>query len=158
MSEAGYAVADSIVQLVVLNVGAIVGLLFAGWFGDRWKPSAISTLWFLMAAILLVVLSIRINSAFMLAAMVFFAGVFVFSAQVMVYAFTSQAYQGNARATAMGLENAIGRLGAIVGPLGAGLLVTANLSYPWGFYLFAGAAFLGLLAMICIPRDIRGDA
>lgn len=158
MSKAGYAVADSIIQLFVLNLGAIVGLLFAGWIGDKWKPSAISTLWFLMAAILLVLLSIKMNSAFLLGALVFLAGVFVFSAQVMVYAFTSKVYQGNARATAMGLENAIGRIGAIVGPLGAGILVTANLAYPWGFYLFAGAAFLGLISMILIPRKIRSSA
>lgn len=158
MSKAGYAVTDSIVQLFVLNLGAIVGLIFAGWIGDKWKPSAISTLWFLMAAILLVLLSVRMNSAFLLGALVFLAGVFVFSAQVMVYAFTSKVYQGNARATAMGLENAIGRLGAIVGPLGAGILVTANLAYPWGFYLFAGAAFLGLVSMLLIPRKIRESA
>ncbi|RSZ62852.1 MFS transporter [Corynebacterium hylobatis] len=158
MSKAGYAVTDSIIQLFVLNLGAIVGLVFAGWIGDKWKPSAISTLWFLMAATLLVLLSARINSVFLLGALIFFAGVFVFSAQVMVYAFISKVYEGNARGTAMGLGNSIGRLGAIVGPLGAGILVTANLAYPWGFYLFAGAAFLGLVSMLLIPRKIRESA
>lgn len=158
MSKAGYAVADSIVQLFVLNLGAIVGLVFAGWIGDKWKPSAISTLWFLMSALLLVLLSVNIGGAFLLGTLVFFAGVFVFSAQVMVYAFTSKVYEGNARATAMGLENAIGRIGAIVGPMGAGILVTANLAYPWGFYLFAGAAFVGLISMLIIPRKMRMKA
>lgn len=158
MSKAGYAVADSIIQLFVLNLGAIVGLVFAGWIGDKWKPSAISTLWFLMSAFLLVLLSVNVGGAFLLGTLVFFAGVFVFSAQVMVYAFTSKVYEGNARATAMGLENAIGRIGAIVGPMGAGILVTANLAYPWGFYLFAGAAFVGLISMLIIPRKMRMKA
>lgn len=158
MSKAGYAVTDSIIQLFVLNLGAIVGLVFAGWIGDKWKPSAISTLWFLMASILLVLLSARINSTFLLGALIFFAGVFVFSAQVMVYAFISKVYEGNSRGTAMGFGNSVGRIGAIVGPLGAGILVTANLAYPWGFYLFAGAAFLGLVCMALIPRKMRESA
>ena len=40
-----------------------------------------------------------------------------------------------------------GRAGAIVGPVLTGLLVGADLAFPWGFYLFAVVGALGALAL-----------
>lgn len=38
----------------------------------------------------------------------------------------------------------MGRVGAIVGPIIIGALLTADSGYPWGFYVFALVAALGL--------------
>ena len=40
-----------------------------------------------------------------------------------------------------------GRIGAIVGPVITGALVTAGLAFPWGFYVFAVVGVLGALAL-----------
>ena len=71
---------------------------------------------------------------------VLLAGLFVFSAQVLVYAYISHLYPAAARATAVGAASGFGRLGAITGPLIGGWLLTAGLAYPWGFYIFAVVA------------------
>jgi MFS transporter, AAHS family, benzoate transport protein len=45
----------------------------------------------------------------------------------------------------------VGRVGAIVGPWVGGALVAAGLAYPWGFYIFAVAAVLAMLALSFVP-------
>lgn len=63
-------------------------------------------------------------------AMIFLTGFFVFSSQVLVYAFTSANYPPAVRATALGMSAGVGRLGGIAGPLLGGLLLDRGLAYP----------------------------
>jgi AAHS family benzoate transporter-like MFS transporter len=82
---------------------------------------------------------------------------FVFSAQVLVYAYISHLYPAVVRATAVGAASGFGRLGAISGPLIGGWLLTVGLAYPWGFYIFAVVAALGALSIMLVNRDPAPD-
>ena len=64
-------------------------------------------------------------------AAVLLTGIFVFSAQVLVYAFVGHLYPPEIRGTALGVAAGVGRVGAIVGPSLGGALVTAGVAYPW---------------------------
>ena len=88
---------------------------------------------------------------------VMLAGIFVFSAQVLVYAFVGHLYPAEVRGTALGMAAGVGRVGAIVGPFLGGALVTAGMAYPWGFYAFAIAAVLAVLALATVPAHMRVD-
>ncbi|MDN5593899.1 MAG: MFS transporter [Brevibacterium aurantiacum] len=154
MADAGYEVSDSLVMLFVLNLGAVVGLVIAGWLADKHGTKPIVLMWFLLAAVFLAALSIPMTSQILLNIAVFITGVFVFSAQVLVYAFVSAIYPPTARGTALGMASAVGRLGAIVGPFITGTLVTAGIAYPWGFYLFAVVAVFGFAAMAIVPKVV----
>ena len=88
---------------------------------------------------------------------VLLTGMFVFSAQVLVYAYVAHVYPAAARGTALGAAAGIGRLGAITGPLITGVLLTAGLAYPWGFYLFAVVAAIGAVAIFLVNRDPAPD-
>lgn len=158
MKTAGYDVSTSITLLFVLNAGGILGMLLAGYVGDTRGLSRTVLAWFGVAAVLLAVLSIRISSSVLLNVVIFLAGVFVFSAQVLVYAYVAQSYPERIRGSALGITSAVGRFGAITGPLATGILASAGLAYPWGFYLFTVAALLGLLAMALAPRLSVGGA
>ena len=155
MADAGYEVSDSLVMLFVMNIGAVVGLVLAGWLADKHGTKKIVLMWFVLAAIFLAALSIPMTSQVLLNIAVFITGVFVFSAQVLVYAFVSAVYPAQARGTALGMASGIGRIGAIVGPFITGALVTAGIAYPWGFYLFAVVAVLGFAAMAIVPKSVR---
>jgi AAHS family benzoate transporter-like MFS transporter len=155
MADAGYEVSDSLVMLFVLNIGAVVGLILAGWLADRHGTKKIVLMWFILAAIFLAALSIPMTSQVLLNIAVFVTGVFVFSAQVLVYAFVSAIYPAQARGTALGMASGIGRVGAIVGPFITGALVTAGIAYPWGFYVFAVVAVLGFVSMVIVPRSVK---
>lgn len=146
MREAGYDLGDSLAFLLVLNVGAIVGLLVAGAVADRVGARTAGMAWFASGALFLALLSVRLPTAG-LYLMCFLTGCFVFSAQVLVYAFTSANNPPAVRATALGWSAGAGRVGAIVGPVVTGALVTAGIAFPWGFYVFAVVGALGALAL-----------
>jgi AAHS family benzoate transporter-like MFS transporter len=111
--------------------------------------------WFGLAAVFLALLSIKMENELVVYAAVMLTGIFVFSAQVLVYAFVGHLYPPEVLGTALGLSSGIGRIGAIVGPSITGALVTAGISYPWGFYVFALAAVLAVVALATVPAHIR---
>ena len=152
MRGAGYNVSDSLVLLLVLNVGAIAGLLVGGRIADTRGVKGTTMFWFTSAAVLLALLSIRMESQLLLNGVVLVTGFFVFCAQVLVYGFVGYIYPKHVVGTGMGMVAGVGRLGAIAGPGLTGLLVASGHAYPWGFYLFAGAALLGMLAVAVIPK------
>lgn len=156
MAEAGYSIDASLGLLLALNLGAVTGLLVAGKVADSRGNKRTVLLWFGIAAVFLALLSIRLESTVLVYAAVFLAGVFVFSAQVLVYAFVGHLYPADVRGTALGMSAGVGRVGAIVGPFLGGALVSAGVAYPWGFYAFAAAALLALLALATVPAH-AGD-
>lgn len=157
MGEAGYSIEAGTGLLLTLNLGAVIGLLVAGRISDARgnKPTVLT--WFGTAAVFLALLSIRMDSQLLVYAAVLLAGIFVFSAQVLVYAFVGHLYPPEIRGTALGMAAGVGRTGAIVGPFLGGALVTAGVAYPWGFYAFAIAAVAALLALLTVPAHLRTD-
>jgi MFS family permease len=154
MSEAGYELSTSLVMLFLLNLGGVAGLVLAGFVGDARgiRPSAIG--WFVASAASLALLSVKMPTL-LLDVAVFVTGVFVFSAQVLVYAWITRCFPADIRGTALGLASGVGRVGSIVGPAITGALVTAGIAYPWGFYFFSGVAVLAVLAMAAVPRGLE---
>ncbi|SCC14128.1 Predicted arabinose efflux permease, MFS family [Pseudarthrobacter enclensis] len=154
MASAGYPVSAGLSLLLVLNLGAVAGLIIAGILADKHGTKPIVLLWFGLSAACLALLSIKVDNAFLLNALVFVTGVFVFSAQVLVYAWVSQLFPARLRATALGFAAGVGRVGAIAGPAVTGGLVAAGIAYPWGFYAFAAAGALAVLALVAVPHAI----
>lgn len=146
MVEANYGLSRGLWFLLLMNVGAIIGLLVAGRVGDRMGLRPAAVLWFVMGAGLLALLAWRMPIA-ALYPVIFLTGCFVFSAQVLVYAFTAASHPPAIRATALGMAAGVGRVGAIVGPLLGGLLVSYGLGHPWGFFIFAGVGLAGAIAL-----------
>jgi len=156
MREAGYELGAALALLLVLNVGAVIGLLFAGRVSDRFGNRRSTITWFVLAALFLALLSIKLPGVGVYVS-VLLGGVFVFSAQVLVYAYIGHVYPASARGTAMGTASGVGRLGAISGPLIGGWLLTAGLAYPWGFYIFAVVAAIGAVSVAMVNRDPAPD-
>jgi MFS family permease len=157
MREAGYQLGAALALLLVLNVGAVLGLLVGGRVADRigYRRSAIG--WFMAAAVFLALLSIKLPGASVYVG-VLLAGVFTFSSQVLVYVYIARVYPAEARATGLGAASGVGRFGAMSGPLVTGALLSAGLAYPWGFYLFAAVAVIGAVAIALVNREPAVDA
>ncbi|WP_329789331.1 aromatic acid/H+ symport family MFS transporter [Lentzea sp. DG1S-22] len=145
MRSAGYELGTALALLLTLNIGAVVGLVVAGAVAGRIGVRTAAVGWFGAAVVFLALLSIKLPGSGVYVA-VFSAGCFVFSAQVLVYAYAGRVYEEN-RATGIGWAAGVGRLGAISGPLLGGALLTAGLAHPWGFYAFALVAALGATAV-----------
>ena len=158
MQLAGYDTGNALGLLLVLNLGAVAGLVLAGTLADRSGIKRVTLIWFFLAAVFLAMLSIRMDEVVLLYAAIFVTGVFVFSAQVLVYALVSQLYPGDVRGTALGFAAGIGRIGAIAGPAITGALVTWDIAYPGGFYVFAAAALVSVVSIATVPAVIRRRA
>ncbi|WP_235467054.1 MFS transporter [Streptomyces platensis] len=153
MRASGYGLSSSVSFLFIINAGGIAGLLIAGRLADRYGPVRISALWFLLTAAGALLLGARLplGATYVVVAV---TGVWLFSAQVMVYAATHRVYPPTERATGLGWVTGIGRTGAVVGPwLGGVLAATANSQL--GFTVFALAGLLGALAIGSVPLARR---
>jgi AAHS family benzoate transporter-like MFS transporter len=157
MGEAGYSIKAGTTLLLILNIGAVIGLLVAGQISDARGNKPTVLLWFGCAAAFLALLSIKLDSTALVYVAVLLSGVFVFSSQVLVYAFVGHLYPPEVRGTALGMAAGVGRVGAIVGPTLGGALVTAGVAYPWGFYAFALGAVLAVAALTTVPAHLRGE-
>jgi MFS family permease len=155
MRDAGYSIQQGTTLILVLNVGAIIGLLVAGRISDSRGNKPAVLVWFGLAAVFLALLSIRMESRLLVYAAVLLTGVFVFSAQVLVYAFVGHLYPPEIRGTALGVAAGVGRVGAIVGPSLGGALVSAGIAYPWGFFAFTLAAVLAVLTLATVPAHVH---
>jgi AAHS family benzoate transporter-like MFS transporter len=156
MKSAGYQLGAALALLLVLNAGGVAGLLVAGRVSDRIGNRRSTILWFAAAALFLALLSVKLPGVGIYVS-VFLAGVFVFSSQVLVYAYVGHVYPASARGTAMGTASGVGRAGAISGPLIGGWLLTLGVAYPWGFYIFAVVAAIGAVSIALVNRNPSPD-
>ena len=138
----------------MLSVGAVVVLIIAGILANKHGTKKIVLLWFGLSAVFLAMLNVKIQNEFLLNAAVFVTGVFVFSSQVLIYAWVSQLFPSRLRGTALGFAAGVGRLGAIMGPAVTGSLVAAGIAYPWAFYVFGATAVLAVIALATVPHTI----
>jgi AAHS family benzoate transporter-like MFS transporter len=146
MRQAGYPLGASLSLLLTLNLGGVAGLLVAGKVADRFGARRSTIGWFVVAAVFLALLSVKLPSVGLYAA-VFLTGCFVFSAQVLVYAYVGRTYPDAMRATGIGWAAGVGRVGAICGPILGGALLGAGIAYPWGFYAFSAVGVLGAIGI-----------
>jgi benzoate transport len=145
MRSEGYELGSALTFVVLFNLGGIVGMLVAGRAADRFGAPRISSVWFALTAVGVFLLSVHMPLAVTFT-VVFLTGVFLNSAQTMIYATVSIRSTPDNRATAVGWTSGMGRFGAVFGPwLGGQLLAAGN--GDWGFTAFAIA---GLSSMVFI--------
>lgn len=127
--------------LFVMQIGGTLGSVALGAAMDRYRlfPLMLCTYLGIFASLL----SLAFSNAFPTTLVaVFVAGFFVLGAQLMLYALTPRYYDTAIRATGVGAAVAVGRLGAMSGPLVAGQLLT------WG--LGAGGVIAGAIPPIVV--------
>ncbi|UQN30428.1 MFS transporter [Brachybacterium kimchii] len=154
MGAEGFALGSSLAFLLVVNLGGIVGLLIAGPLADRLGPVRVAMFWFLMTAVAVFLLGVRLPTAAAYL-VVFVSGVFLFSAQTMVYASVAHVFPTRIRATAIGWTTGIGRFGAVFGPWMGGQLFALGLE-RWGFAAFAAFALLSTAFLLTVLTVLRG--
>ncbi|WP_328492601.1 aromatic acid/H+ symport family MFS transporter [Streptomyces sp. NBC_00414] len=160
MRGEGYELGSALTFVVLFNLGGIVGMLVAGRAADRFGAPRISSLWFALTAAGVFLLSVHMPLAVTFA-VVFLTGVFLNSAQVMIYATVSIRSTPDSRATAVGWTSGMGRFGAVFGPwLGGQLLAAGN--GDWGFTAFAVAGlssmvFIGIAALRSSKQEAPGS-
>lgn len=151
MGQNGYGKGYSLLFLLILNLGAILGGLIASRSADRLGPQRVVATTFTLAAVALVLLPLQLPFA-LLATGVAVAGVGTIGTQVLIYGFVSNYYETVARAAGVAWCAGFGRLGGIVGPVIGGVLVGAGVGGSTAFTIFAGVALAGAVVTLLVPR------
>jgi AAHS family benzoate transporter-like MFS transporter len=146
----GYQLGSALAFLLVINVGGIVGFPIAGRIADHIGPTKVALVWFGLTCAGILVMSFQMP-VIATYAVVFLTGVWLFSAQTMVYASVASHSMTDFRATAIGWTSGIGRFGAVFGPWLGGVLIASD-APRWGFFAFAIAAAVAVVALLIITR------
>lgn len=157
MSMAGYALSSSLMFLMVLNIGAIVGAIGGGWLADRFHPRSVLVAFFLLAAVSLSLLGFE-NPMWVLYSLVAVAGATTIGSQILLYAYVAQFYPINIRSTGLGWASGIGRNGAIVGPLLGGGLMALAMPHHLNFIAFAIPGLIAAIAIGLVSRRVEAGA
>ncbi len=136
-----------------VNVSSL-RMLVAGRTADRFGPVRVSAVWFLLAAAGTLLPSARLPLG-LTYAVVAVTGVWLFSAQVMVYAAADRVYPPAGRATGLGRATGIGRTGAVAGPWLGGTPAASG-DDRLGFLAFALAGLVGAVRVALVPVARRG--
>jgi MFS transporter, AAHS family, 4-hydroxybenzoate transporter len=124
LRDAGVPLQTAIMTTVGFSVGGVLASPLLGRLMDRFNPYLILAGTFVATATFIAIAGNSISSQTILMSAVFFAGAGVIGTQSSLNALAGMLYQTAIRSTGVGWALGIGRIGAIVGPLIGGLLVS----------------------------------
>lgn len=151
MMKAGFPLGSSLTLLLVLSIGSIFGALLGGYLADKYSPRKTLMVFFAMAAISISLLG-QLNSFIILNLFVAIAGATTIGTQIVLYAFVAQNYPTSIKSTGIGWASAVGRTGAIFGPMLGGVLVAQNVSLTTNFIVFAIPAMVAFFAISMVGK------
>lgn len=157
MVSSGYALTSSLLFLLSLNIGAIIGSLIGGYIADRLGSKKVLTMLYSIGGVCLLLLTFNPN-VWILYLLVAFAGAASIGAQNLNNAFISSYFPSSMRSTALGTALSVGRIGAIIGPVLGGFLLTGNLPTYMCFVIFAIPAFIAAITMTFVPSVKQSNA
>lgn len=150
MLSAGFPLASSLSFLMVLNIGAILGAPSGGAIADRLGSKPVTTIMFLLAATSILIMSLE-PPMVVLYLCVAIAGACSIGTTILVNSFTGNFYPAEMRATGLGWALAVGRIGAIIGPIYGGLVMASGMGVEVNFYAFVIPAVIGAVACVLVP-------
>ncbi|ENW19768.1 benzoate MFS transporter BenK [Acinetobacter haemolyticus CIP 64.3 = MTCC 9819] len=151
MLAAGYSLGKSILFLFALNFGAMIGSIGGGILSDKFhlKPVIMGML---MAGVVALI-GLGFNSpAYVLYGLVTVAGAATIGTSILLYSYVAQYYPLSVRSTGIGCASGVGRIGAIVGPILTGMLLTLNLPHTMNFVMISIPAIVAICAILSLKR------
>ncbi len=150
--DSGYSNTIAVNSAAMFQLGGFVGTLVMGWFIRRFAFAAVLSVCFAIACLSVAAIGQPYLSLAILFAFIFTAGIGIPGSQAGLNAFSATYYPTELRATGVGAGLGIGRVGAIVGPLIAGIM----LSRHWtNSQLFIAAAIPALISAV-LMFSLRG--
>lgn len=123
--ELGFSRQEGSTAQFYFMLSATVGTVLLGILTDRWKKSYVIVLMYggIVSGLFALNMASSLTQMYLASALM---GAFVIGCQGVLYAFGSIVYSTELRATGLGGASAVGRIGAMLGPVIAGQLLTAG--------------------------------
>ncbi len=152
VTELGLSLELGIYSGTVFNIGAFFGIVTLGYFSSKFGLKKIISIFLILTFIIMTQIQYFFGSDWML--LIF--GVLGFTIQggfVGLYSVAARIYPTEFRTTGVGWGIGAGRLGAVLGPMVAGILIGAGISVSMNFVIFAIPALLAAIVtyIISVP-------
>ncbi|MES2265045.1 MAG: MFS transporter [Pseudomonadota bacterium] len=151
MVQRGFNVATGITFILVFSVSNFISTPLAGWLSDRVGYRKVFAVYMPMLFVSISLIGIVESPVTALICM-FFAGFSAMGATCLLLPYAGSLYPMSFRSSAMGVIYAIGRIGPIIGPAIAGVMLAAGLSVPLILVCVAAPSILALLAFLLIKE------
>ncbi len=149
MIGAGYSLGASMLFLFALNIGGMIGAIGGGMLADRFHLKPVLTIMFIMGACSLILLGFN-SPTIVLYTLIAIAGAATIGSQILLYTFVAQYYPSSVRSTGMGFASGVGRIGAIVGPVLTGALLSYKLAHQVNFMAIAIPGIIAAIAIFMV--------
>lgn len=150
MRKSGYDLGSSLSFLAAYSLAAAIGGIFIGRIADRFGERATIAFFFMVGAVGIAALSIKAHMA-LTYLFVTLAGVGSVGVALVLLGYVSNYYAAHARGSATGWAVGVGRFGAMSGPMLGGYIAQAGIPLFWSFIIFASAALIAAIAILCSP-------
>jgi len=154
--EAGLPATQAIYAGAIYNVGAFIGTSSIGLVAMRFDLRRLILVYMILAATALVVFGAVAMPLAATLLTAFLIGVFVQGGFNGCYPLAAGLYPAEARSTGLGWAMGIGRIGAVVGPMLGGFLLSEDVSLPVIFTIFAVPVVLAGLCAAAIRMPAEG--
>lgn len=144
--NAGLPKDQGILVGATLNGGGLVGMLLLGYFSERFGLHRLIVWFFLMGALSMVAFALIEASVALLLVMAFAIGFFTVGGMIGLYSVAAAQYPTTLRTTGLGWGIGIGRIGAIMGPNVAGVLMDIGWEQADYFLLLAVPLIFAMLS------------
>ena len=151
MMAAGYSLGSSLLFLLSLNIGAVIGTIGGGILADKFHLKPVILGMYVMGAVSLIGLGFN-SPPVVIYLLVAMAGAASIGGSILLYSYVAQYYPLAVRSTGIGWASAVGRVGAIVGPIVIGILLGMELPHKMNFIAVAIPAIIGGIAVLFIKR------
>ena len=156
MMAAGYSMDNSLMFMMVMNIGAVIGIIGGGILADRFHLKPVLMCLGVMGAVVMSLMGFQSNE-FLLYILVFLAGAASIGLQMLLYSYVAQFYPLAVRSTGIGWSSAIGRMGAIIGPILIGGLLGMNLPAHFNFMAVGLPVLITAIAVSLIMNSNESE-
>ena len=150
LRQTGLPVHLAIYGTVLLNFGGILGSLAISRLSDRIGISRVLPVTYVLGALAVAAIGMVGNASAVTLLVVFLAGALCLGAQLTAIALVALFYPPFLCATGIGWTMAVGRVGSFLGPIGAGLLISAGLSMAGLFWIATIPALVSAGAIVLL--------
>jgi len=152
VTDAGYPPTTAAIVASMVQVGGTVGAFTLGWFVNKWGFVPVLTTLGVLGSINIAAIGQPWVPLAMLTTVVFIAGVCVTGGQAAINALSATFYPTELRSTGIGAGLGVGRMGAIIGPTLASVLLGLGWSARDLFYAAAVPPLIVAAAMLVWRR------
>src|SRR3984885_10892805 len=156
-NQSGYGMGTSVLVGTMEQLAGMIGGFTLGFLVQRFGFGKVLTTCFAVACVNIALIGQPGLSLGALFVVVFFAGYGVAGGQTAINALSATYYPTDLRATGIGAGLGVGRIGAIIGPVVGGVLMSQHLPSQKLFLVAAVPAFVSAVVMVAMHRVLKAQ-